>query len=59
MALQALTLTLLLGWLLDEQARYSPVNVASFKQFTYMRHLSLMYGFRVAVGPAMGPIPCR
>lgn len=31
-----------------------PLDSASIKQFTSMRHLSLMTVFRVAVGPSMG-----
>lgn len=34
-----------------------PLDSASIKQFTGMRHLSLMSVFHVAVGPAMGLVP--
>lgn len=34
-----------------------PLDSASIKQFTGMRHLSLMAEFHVAVGPAMGLVP--
>lgn len=34
-----------------------PLDQASIKQFTGMRHLSLMAVFHVAVGPAMGLVP--
>lgn len=34
-----------------------PLDSASMKQFTSMRHLSLMTVFRVAVGPSMGLLP--
>lgn len=34
-----------------------PLDAPSIKQFTVMRHLSLMTVFRVAVGPCMGLLP--
>jgi cytochrome P450 len=34
-----------------------PLDAPSIKQFTGMRHLSLMTVFRVAVGPCMGLVP--
>ncbi|OQE31267.1 hypothetical protein PENSTE_c001G07513 [Penicillium steckii] len=34
-----------------------PLDLASMKLFTSMRHLSLMTVFRVAVGPSMGLVP--
>lgn len=34
-----------------------PLDQASMKLFTSMRHLSLMTVFRVAVGPSMGLVP--
>lgn len=34
-----------------------PLDSASIKQFTGMRHLSLMSVFHVAVGPSMGLVP--
>ncbi|EHK22052.1 uncharacterized protein TRIVIDRAFT_151265 [Trichoderma virens Gv29-8] len=34
-----------------------PLDLSSVKQFTGMRHLSLMAVFHIAVGPAMGLVP--
>lgn len=34
-----------------------PLDLSSIKQFTGMRHLSLMAVFHIAVGPAMGLVP--
>lgn len=34
-----------------------PLDMSSIKQFTGMRHLSLMSVFHVAVGPSMGLVP--